>query len=66
MDPNNKELSNTELSNNHPITLSREVDPMDEAEAYMQLIRENIEYDAMMSCKTWRDRDTYEELYRKR
>ena len=63
MDPNNKELSNTELSNNHPITLSREVDPMDEAEAYMQLIRENIEYDAMMSCKTWRDRDTYEELY---
>ena len=29
----------------------------------MQLIRENIEYDAMMSCKTWRDRDTYEELY---
>ena len=36
---------------------------MDEAEAYMQLIRENIEYDAMMSCKTWKDRDTYEELY---
>ena len=63
MDPNNKELSNTELSNNHPITLSREVEPMDEAEAYMQLIRENIEYDAMMSCKTWRDRVTYEELY---
>lgn len=49
MDSNNKELSNTELSNNHPITLSREVEPMDEAEAYMQLIRENIEYDAMMS-----------------
>lgn len=63
MDSNNKELSNTELSNNHPITLSREVEPMDEAEAYIQLIRENIEYDAMMSCKTWRDRDTYEELY---
>ena len=36
---------------------------MDEAEAYMQLIRENIEYDAMMSSKTWRDRDAYEELY---
>lgn len=35
MDSNNKELSNTELSNNHPITLSREVEPMDEAEAYM-------------------------------
>lgn len=62
MDSNNKELSNTELSNNHPITLSREVEPMDEAEAYMQLIRENIEYDAMMSCKTWRDRDTYAQM----
>ena len=47
---------------NH-IIQSGDADEMDEAEAYMELIRENIEYDALMSCPTWRDREYYEELY---
>ena len=34
-----------------------------EAEAYMALIRENIDYDIMMTDKNWRDREAYDELY---
>lgn len=67
LDPNNKEFNNTEPSNNHPILLSAErqsaPDMMDETEAYMALIRDNIDYDVMMSDRNWRDREMFEELY---
>ena len=36
---------------------------MDETAAYMELIRENIDYDLLMSDKSWKDREYYEELY---
>ena len=36
---------------------------MDEVAAYMELIRENIDYDIMMQRHEWRNRDMYEELY---
>ncbi|MFR4144975.1 MAG: hypothetical protein ACLT1J_00640 [Mediterraneibacter gnavus] len=36
---------------------------MDEVEAYMALIRDNIDYDIMMQDHKWRYRDMYEELY---
>ena len=47
-----------------PIILSDQpVDAADEAETYMQLIRENIDYDVMMERRQWRDRELYDELY---
>jgi len=63
LDPNNNDFNNTNLNNTNHIIPSGRVDAMDEAEAYMELIRENIEYDALMSCPTWSDREYYEELY---
>lgn len=57
-------IDNNKLSNNNHICLSyQEKDPMDEATAYMELIRENIDYDIMMSDRKWRDADMYDELY---
>ena len=46
----------------NPIRITR-MDQMDETTAYMELIRENIDYDIMMSNPKWLDRDMYEELY---
>ena len=61
--PNNNN-QNTELNNNNLISQSyQQVDPMDEATAYMELIRENIDYDIMMSDKNWRDAEMFDELY---
>ena len=52
------------MSYNNHISLSyQQVDPMDEATAYMELIRENIDYDIMMSDKNWRDAEMFDELY---
>lgn len=63
LDPNNNDFNNTNVNKTNHIIQSGDADEMDEAEAYMELIRENIEYDALMSCPTWRDREYYEELY---
>ena len=61
--PSYIELNNN-LINNTPISLShQQMDPMDEASAYMEIIRENIEYDCMMSDKNWRNAEMYDELY---
>ena len=61
--PNNKENNNI-LSNTNPISQSyQQVDEMDQASAYMEIIRDNIEYDIMMSNYQWSDRDMYDELY---
>lgn len=71
VDPNKKEINNTDSSDTHPIILSAlgcgrvasaQDDEMDMATAYMELIRENIDYDIMMSRKGY-DRDMYDELY---
>ena len=63
--PNNNYLNNTEFNNNYPnhIYPSANVDEMDEATAYMELIRENISYDIVMSDERWTNREMYEELY---
>lgn len=72
LDPNNNELNNKEFSDNNPIILSAEqcekpislyADEMDATVAYMELIRENIDYDIMMSANKWNDKDMYDELY---
>lgn len=53
--------------NNNPICLSHQQHPltdgMDEASAYMELIKKNIDYDIMMQRNECRDREMYEELY---
>lgn len=53
--------------NNNPICLSHQQHPltdgMDEASAYMELIKKNIDYDIMMQRSECRDREMYEELY---
>lgn len=61
--PNNKDTK-INMSNTNPISQSyQQMDEVDQATAYMELIRENIEYDIMMSNYQWRDRDMYDELY---
>ena len=72
LDPNNTDLNNNCFSDNNPIIQSEErlenmkpaqVDQMDDTAAYMELIRENIEYDIMMSDRKWLERGMYDELY---
>ncbi|MDD3137997.1 MAG: DUF6017 domain-containing protein [Lachnospiraceae bacterium] len=72
LDPNNNDFNDNSFNDNNPIfqferSLGRmqpvHDDTMDMTAAYMELIRENIEYDIMMSSKDWRDRDMYDELY---
>ena len=61
--PNNKDTK-INMSNTNPISQSyQQMDEVDQATAYMELIRENIEYDIMMQNQKWRDRDMYDELY---
>lgn len=69
---NNTRLNNTDLINTNPINLSWEheeieladqKDEMDETAAYMDIIKENIDYDIMMSDAKWSDRELYDELY---
>lgn len=63
--PNNIEINNN-MSKTNPISLSyqqEQADEMDETTAYMELIRENIDYDVMMQDRTWINREMYDELY---
>lgn len=72
-DANNTKNNNTEYNNSNHINQSVEeqsgnastmqMDQNDEATAYMQIIKENIDYDIMMSDKHWLDRDMFDELY---
>lgn len=72
LDPNNTDFNNNSFSDNNPIIQSEEklenmkpehVNQIDETAIYMDLIRENIEYDIMMSDRKWLERDMYDELY---
>ena len=64
---NNNNPNNTYLNESNQInqTCSEcvEEDAMDEAEAYIELIKDNIDYDVMMSNRQWRDRDMFDELF---
>lgn len=78
LNPNNNDFNKIDSSDNNHIGLSGEgventavglsshiskLDSMDETDAYMALIRENIDYDILMSNPNWPDRDMYDELY---
>ncbi|MBQ4522513.1 MAG: replication initiator protein A [Lachnospiraceae bacterium] len=67
---NNNNYNN--MSDNNPINLSmqgeavqaaQENDAMDEVSAYIELIKQNIEYEHFMNYGEWRDKALYEELY---
>lgn len=56
--------TNTLLNDNNPISQSyQQIDAMDETQAYMELIKKNIDYDIMIQDTKWIDRDMYDELY---
>ena len=57
----NKNKTKNKSSNTNLITPSNP--QMDETELYMELVKDNIEYDTMMSDRKWRDLDMYDELY---
>lgn len=60
----NNTILNTKMNENKSISQSyQQMDEIDETAAYMELIRENIDYDIMMQNTQWRDKDMYDELY---
>lgn len=66
--PNNIEKSNNsnhinQRKNRRMPETSDDMDSMDETAKYMQIIRENIEYDIYMQDEKWRNREMFEELY---
>ncbi len=64
--PNKNNINKTKLNkNNHSIQSIKLMDVIDETEvdAYVQVIKENIEYDAMMLNHQWKEREQYEELF---
>lgn len=63
LNPNKNDINHIDSSDTNPINPSGQMDPMDEADAYMALIRKNLDYDILMSDRTWLDRDLFEELY---
>ena len=70
---NNNNYNN--MSYNNPINLSVQgeevqaaqvsdtIDEMDEVSAYIEIIKENIEYEHFMSYGEWKDKALYEELF---
>ena len=64
--------NNTDMSYTNPINLSvqgqnmqaaQADDTMDEVSAYIELIKQNIEYEHLMAHGEWRDKALYEELF---
>ena len=75
--PNYNNTNYTDLSYNNPINQSNQeiekakqgkldddmIDTMDDATAYMEIIKENIEYEHHMKYGDWSEKGLYEELY---
>ncbi|NBI88909.1 hypothetical protein D3Z47_23155, partial [Lachnospiraceae bacterium] len=75
--PNYNNTNYTDLSYTNPINQSDRgiekqepgkpdngrIDVMDNATAYMEIIRDNIEYEHHMKYGDWQDKGLYEELY---
>lgn len=66
---NQNNQNNTDVSYNNPINQSEsekcqsQIDVMDDVNAYIELIKENIEYDHHMKYDDWRNKGLYEELF---
>lgn len=68
--PNYTDYNNTDMSYNNPINQSGEpeqrtdkIDVMEDVNAYIELIKQNIEYEHHMKYDKRQDRDLYEELF---
>lgn len=64
-DPNYTDYNYTDLSQTNPISQSSDgaTDGTDEALAYIELIRENLDYDYHMKYDSRNDREMFEEIY---
>lgn len=60
---NNTDPSYTNLINQSDNEPEREMDVMEDANAYMEIIKENIEYEHHMKYGRWQDKGLYEELF---
>mgnify|MGYP002802653808 CR=1 FL=1 len=67
---NHTNQSNIDMSYNNPINQSGEpeqrtdgIDVMEDVNAYIELIKENIEYEHHMKYDKWQDKALYEELF---
>ena len=61
--PNSNYNNNNYTDMNYTNPSNPSGDEMDEAAAYISVIKENIEYESIMQNKTWKDRELYEELF---
>ena len=68
--PSYTDYNNTDMSYNNPINQSGEpeqgtdgIDVMEDVNAYIELIKQNIEYEHHMKYDKWQDRALYEELF---
>ena len=61
--PNSNYNNNKYTDMNYTNPSNPSEDEIDEAAAYISVIKENIEYDSIMQNKTWKDRELYEELF---
>lgn len=64
-DPNYTNYNNTDLSQTNPIYQSSDdrMDGTDEVLTYMELIKENLEYDYHMKYDSSNDRELFEDIY---
>ena len=69
VNPNYNNQSHTNMSYNNPINQSEnenhqnQIDIMDNVNAYIELIKENIEYDHHMQYDDWQNKELYNELF---
>ena len=68
--PNYTDYNNTDMSYNNPINQSAiekpqddVIDSMDDAQAYIELIKENINYDHHMKYDGYGEKELYDELF---
>ncbi len=57
------QTDNNQIKSNHISTVPDGYDAMDEAKAYMDLIRENLDYDILISRASRDEREMLEEIY---
>ena len=69
VNPNYNNQNYTDMSYNNPINQSEsekcqsQIDVMEDVNAYIELIKENIEYDYHMKHDSWQNKGLYDELF---
>ena len=69
VNPNYNKQNHTNMSYNNTINQSEsekrqsQIDVMDDVNAYIELIKENIEYDHHMQYDDWQNKELYNELF---